>query len=558
MQTATALAFVNPGAIAQGVGAAEVPTVQDEMFLLDVELMPEIGPERAPPVVTRRLEHAAMDAAYLSLFPASTLVPAPQTLVPTVGGGGPEQVVAAQSGIAPAHISIDPYDEPNDAKVPDGPTDVTVFAAAIVQPGQLRPALPPEDIAEPSPVNDAANLTAGPVAHDPLSQVPRSAQRALIDGHSADVASRVEPTNADHLKNMADAKVPGTPSRQPDVAVVSSPVDMAETVEKVEVAGKTTAPAGLVWSGKSIPVETPNHPVQVPSQTGVKTRPERFQSSTERLWVAQGLMPQVAAALPSDQIVPIKSTQTRIQSGPEQVAPSGDSVPEGLASEPSLTPPLAERKREEPNLRPTAHMQMPAPPEINTDPNALAIKTDVYTEVVQGTDFANSPVSVVRQTLPVGGTLPDPQPLSRILVTHVTGYAVVSAEPLAPTIVAHVKAAPTGHVTLTLAPEELGHLRMTISQDAGDVRVMVSADRPETLDLMRRHADQLTAELRGAGFSGATLQFSQGGSGGFTRSQPQLPFGDEPQASDAEPAAVRLAPAERTMKTNSAGLDLRL
>ncbi len=562
MQTASAILFSIPGAVAQGVGATEIPPGEGEAFFLNADPVLDIGHEQASLLLPRRQEDMARDAAFLLLFPTATVVPAPEPRAPTVDGDCPEQIVGPKSDTAPAQIAIEPYDGPGVAKAPDVPTGATEFpqqvAPAIVQSSQLRPTLPLEGLAEPSPVNEAPELTARPVANDPLPAMPHSVHRALSDRQDADASSRVEPTNFDHLEKTVDIKIPGDPSRLPEMAAVSSPFAQAETLAKGDVAGNTTAAAGPVWSGYSIPVETPNHSVQVPPQAGVKIRPERYQSSTERLWVAQGLMPQITAALPSDQITPIQSTQARIKSGPVDVTPNADPVPEGLGLEPALTPVFADRKRDEPDLRPTAQMQMSAPHQTKIDPNAFATRADSPTEVVQGPDFASRPVSAASQTLAVGNALPDPQPLFRILVTHVAGHAVVSAEPLAPTLVAHVKSAPTGHVTLTLAPEELGRLHMTISQDAGDVRVMVSADRPETLDLMRRHADQLMSELRGAGFSGATLQFSQGGSGGFARSQPQVPFFEAPLASDPEPASARAESAERPIIINSAGLDLRI
>lgn len=65
---------------------------------------------------------------------------------------------------------------------------------------------------------------------------------------------------------------------------------------------------------------------------------------------------------------------------------------------------------------------------------------------------------------------------------------------------------------LTLAPEELGRIRFDIRQQGESLVVTLTADRPETLELMRRHANDLRSELAAAGYSGATLDFA--GSGG--------------------------------------------
>lgn len=77
-------------------------------------------------------------------------------------------------------------------------------------------------------------------------------------------------------------------------------------------------------------------------------------------------------------------------------------------------------------------------------------------------------------------------------------------------IVEMSKIADNGPVALSLAPEELGKLTISIKQDGNFVHVTLTADRPETLDLMRRNANDLIADLRQTGFSGASLSFGQG------------------------------------------------
>lgn len=86
------------------------------------------------------------------------------------------------------------------------------------------------------------------------------------------------------------------------------------------------------------------------------------------------------------------------------------------------------------------------------------------------------------------------------------------AAPLPQTLVADlsaiITAEPDGPVELSLSPEELGRLKVSLWADMDGLRVMVQAERTETLDLLRRNADLLTEELRLAGFSGGSLDFS--------------------------------------------------
>lgn len=80
----------------------------------------------------------------------------------------------------------------------------------------------------------------------------------------------------------------------------------------------------------------------------------------------------------------------------------------------------------------------------------------------------------------------------------------------APTQVAEAILAKSGQTfELRLFPEELGSVRIDIRKEADTVIVSVSAERQDTLDLLRRHADQLAADLRNAGQSGVSLSFGR-------------------------------------------------
>lgn len=111
-------------------------------------------------------------------------------------------------------------------------------------------------------------------------------------------------------------------------------------------------------------------------------------------------------------------------------------------------------------------------------------------------------------------------------------------------------------VELTLDPVELGRVRFDLLRAGDQLQVTVRVERPETMDLMRRNADQLQAEFRQAGFSGATLSFGHWGqrpSGG--QSAPLLmPEGEDPPPANA---VFTPPPATRARSTGSS-LDLRL
>lgn len=74
-------------------------------------------------------------------------------------------------------------------------------------------------------------------------------------------------------------------------------------------------------------------------------------------------------------------------------------------------------------------------------------------------------------------------------------------------IAPHLADQQAGQIEVTLTPEELGTVRLVIS--AGDrPAIAVYAENSATLDLLRRHADLLSRELRDTGLAGAELSFA--------------------------------------------------
>jgi flagellar hook-length control protein FliK len=65
-------------------------------------------------------------------------------------------------------------------------------------------------------------------------------------------------------------------------------------------------------------------------------------------------------------------------------------------------------------------------------------------------------------------------------------------------------------VEIALSPKELGRVRMSISAAEVGITVNVVAERPETLDLMRRHIEQLAHEFAELGYTNMEFAFAQG------------------------------------------------
>jgi hypothetical protein len=111
-----------------------------------------------------------------------------------------------------------------------------------------------------------------------------------------------------------------------------------------------------------------------------------------------------------------------------------------------------------------------------------------------------------------------------------------------------VPTTPNGPVTVTLRPEELGTLRFEVTQTEHGLHIHLSVDQPQTLDLLRRQGDQLLADLRQAGFAGASLSFAGDGAQDAPpqqREHPQdrlFPSGTLPARDIATLNSPRMAP----------------
>jgi len=75
-----------------------------------------------------------------------------------------------------------------------------------------------------------------------------------------------------------------------------------------------------------------------------------------------------------------------------------------------------------------------------------------------------------------------------------------------------VRSAAENSVEITLKPAELGRVHISMSTSEAGVVMHVTAERPETLELMRRHIDQLANEFQDIGYGQSEFRFDGAGS----------------------------------------------
>jgi len=114
-------------------------------------------------------------------------------------------------------------------------------------------------------------------------------------------------------------------------------------------------------------------------------------------------------------------------------------------------------------------------------------------------------------------------------------------------------------VEVTLSPEELGRVRMTLATHDGNLTMVIQADRPETLDLLRRHIDTLAQDFRDLGFDDLNFSFGHDREGSPTPNEIDTAEDNDRLVSDLPRPEVAL-PAIPTPLQNSVGggLDLRM
>ena len=112
----------------------------------------------------------------------------------------------------------------------------------------------------------------------------------------------------------------------------------------------------------------------------------------------------------------------------------------------------------------------------------------------------------------------------------------------------------TKTIELTLAPEELGQIRLVLQPDGDKMRIVVQAERPETLDLLRRNTETFSSELRQSGFANSSFSFGSWGEPPPRFAKSQKDSG--PLSATTAPTIAPLAPTNTPRP--SAGLDLRV
>lgn len=462
---------------------------------------------------------------------------APSTLVlPNL----PFDAMAASSNPV---LHSEPVQPRASATLPDGSATLTAAphslperdAEAAVRTGQTGVI----DLGTPSPAKESASRSA--TASMPVTEITRDAPSAAAAAFPnsgqvvTDDRSSVAPVSAN---SVAAAIVPATDMVAAKKTLPISPLD-------------TPSPPRSPMLDRDFP----NRPMQEASgfadsnslhgpETALQDDPVRLvslQSLPQTAAQAQPMTKDAAILTASagghSQLAPFgglhaAQIEQTLPSALRQTAPSADSAPDQTA------PPIPAT-----GLRTAAQGIWSINPEI-----ASAQGRTAPDQRETATEYgARSAETLVAPAVTLPGRATEPMPpvangqtmLDRPPLSDATAETLAILRQLAPTTPDQ-----DGAMEIALFPKGLGQVRLDIQHGPDGARIVVSADRPETLDLIRRHSADLVAEFRAAGIANPVVSFASV-DGAQATQPPQRPdssgllagggFGSSSQHTDGSP-----------------------
>ena len=132
--------------------------------------------------------------------------------------------------------------------------------------------------------------------------------------------------------------------------------------------------------------------------------------------------------------------------------------------------------------------------------------------------------------------------------------APLLAAQVAPQISAFISQQASGAVDIALAPEELGKIRVSLTPQDNGLAISILAERPETLDHLRRQMDQLLSEFKALGYEEIDLKFGDGAwPSGSQKAPPEHSPIDFEEVSETQ-----TLPLNTVVHHVSTGVDIRL
>lgn len=433
--------------------------------------------------------------------------------------------ISDPSGQTPAEPGKSGQDSPDAASVP---TPGAMSVALSVNPRRIDPAQQAGSI----PAAASGSLHIGP----PLSGPPLIGPTAGQTSAQPAQPTLPAPPRLD-LRQNPDATAPGTNALAP--ALAAAPLQ-----EGPGGAGQSVRPTGKAVELPAAQPRTDENPASR-GQTGSSATAAQQVSPAAPLFAAYAAM-----AKPADgpETAPDPGNATRTKA----VAPDPGAKRRAASADPSLP------RQEVVDLRggpvQVAHRATPAVA-ARSGPIPPTARDAVEPSTITPPAFLTEPQRPDGSIRSADHSSP-PGSASRATAAHIATQVAQAA---------HQQ--PNGASDITLNPKELGHVRLNLQSIDSTMFVQITAERPETAELMRRHIDSLAQEFRNLGYQDVSFSFAgrQGGSGSYgAPPDPNAGTGDTGDTRNTRPDPGSDIPADRFMprrtaaQTGGAGLDLRL
>jgi len=320
-------------------------------------------------------------------------------------------------------------------------------------------------------------------------------------------------------------------------------VSMPLSIKPSEVTAAVNPPTDMPIDAKQIPVARDQSRPQpaMPQTTATSDQPVKpAVAAKAETQTVQASSPSIAQSPPPPPIAPAQKSLSDVT---HPVAPSPLST-------------LPDERRREPSdkIQATVHTTTPK------QGHAAAVLPDISTPVVT----ASAPF-VPQNTRPDRIEPFDPEMFAiasdRAGPQHVaspTGAPQVAMPEQARQIAQQMAmATPTtapGTTEITLNPEELGRVKMSLSLTDGAMVLTITAERPDTIDIMRRHIDLLAQTYRQLGFANMTFNFA----GSSEQGQSTNPTHTEDTVADSPAAKTDDSPQPTPTLQSTGRMDLRL
>ncbi|TCP61202.1 flagellar hook-length control protein FliK [Rhodovulum bhavnagarense] len=396
------------------------------------------------------------------------------------------------------------------------------------------------------------------VVESGVEPIPPCPVLSAGDGHLAAVPRGVEVMSAGRQGRMSPQPATGeeTGRERPAGRNVEGPIQPVARL----IAGMTNQVpmGGLIASEATVSAETDPRRARLDASQGAGPEMGQVKLSAQPGVVSSDAMDCADSRVPP---VPSRAVAVPPQATGKSLAALSRPLDGGGMPGLDIAAPGAASGDERRVARPAVSGVRPAAPAGSFPPPAGMVIRDPSSPLPEGprgpVELDPAQIDLPREDLPGGlsATTPAAQgegTITRPGAAHSGGLSPSQMNALAE---AMSRLRMDGRIELTLDPVELGRVQLSLMPGEQTITVVLAADRAETLDLMRRHADTLAGALRDLGYDSVSLDFSGRGAGGDG-----LPYAPSLPSSGPVPAdgLVCDPPGEGVARRGVGGLDLRL